>query len=287
VVENGRAVGVEVETAAGDTEVVRAALVVVCAGAIQTPPLLMRSGVGPRRQLDAAGLEVIADVAGVGANLCDHPAVAVVCAAKEASLVDPELPLIQTILRYTAPGSELRNDLQIEQITFANRPGAPPSFAVAAVLEGCYGTGDVLLNTSEPTGPPLIAQHFGEDERDVSRLAGCFRDALAFAQSAPLAELTEEIIFPRLPLTDDGAREIVCKRAASGFHPCGTARMGPAGDDGAVVDQYGRSHAVDALVVADASIMPMVPRANTNLTCIMIGEMVGEWLRTRPELYRS
>jgi choline dehydrogenase len=61
--------------------------------------------------------------------------------------------------------------------------------------------------------------------------------------------------------------------------------MGPADDAGAVVDQYGRVHGTEALVVADASIMPTVPRANTNLTSIMIGEMVGEWLRTRPDRY--
>jgi choline dehydrogenase len=73
--------------------------------------------------------------------------------------------------------------------------------------------------------------------------------------------------------------------AASGYHPCATLRMGPAGDPDAVVDQYGRAHMLEGLVVADASIMPTVPRANTNLTSIMIGEVVGEWLRTRPESY--
>ncbi len=287
VVENGRAVGVEMTGAAGDAEVVRGDLIVVATGAVQTPPLLMRSGIGPRDQLEAAGIDLVADVPGVGANLRDHPAVSVVCAAKDASLVDPELPLIQTILRYSAPGSDLRNDLQIEQITFATRPGGPPSFAIAAVLEAPYGSGSIRLDPDDPGGPPLVEQRFGEDERDVARLAGCLQDALAFAEAAPLAELTEEILFPRLPLTDEGAREIVRKRSASGFHPCGTARMGPAGDRDAVVDQYGRSHAVAGLVVADASIMPTVPRANTNLTCIMIGEMVGEWIRTSPERYRT
>jgi choline dehydrogenase len=287
VVENGRAAGVEVATAEGETEIVRAGVVVVCTGAVMTPPLLMRSGIGPREQLEAAGVGVVADVPGVGSNLRDHPAVSVVCAAKDASLVDPELPLIQTILRYTAPGSDLRNDLQIEQITFATRAGGPPSFAIAAVLEAPYGAGCVRLDPDNWMGPPLVEQRFGEDERDVTRLAGCLRDALAFAETGPVAALTEEILFPRLPLTDEGARQIVAKRSGSGFHPSGTARMGPAGDKDAVVDQYGRSHAVDGLVVADASIMPTVPRANTNLTCIMIGEMVGEWLRTSPSLYRS
>ena len=75
------------------------------------------------------------------------------------------------------------------------------------------------------------------------------------------------------------------KLAGSGYHPCGTAKMGPVTDPLAVVDQFGRMHAIEGLAVADASIMPTVPRANTNLTSIMIGEMVGEWIRTRGSAY--
>ena len=98
--------------------------------------------------------------------------------------------------------------------------------------------------------------------------------------------MIESITFPKGgPLSDDEIAGL-CKRfAGSGYHPCGTVKMGPASDPLAVVNQYGQCHTVEQLVVADASIMPGVPRANTNLTCIMIGEMVGEWLRTRPALY--
>jgi choline dehydrogenase len=90
---------------------------------------------------------------------------------------------------------------------------------------------------------------------------------------------------PGRDLTDETIETLVSKFAASGFHPCGTVKMGPESDSMAVVDQYGRAHALPGLVVADASIMPSVPRANTNLTSIMIGEMVGEWVRAKPELY--
>jgi choline dehydrogenase len=90
---------------------------------------------------------------------------------------------------------------------------------------------------------------------------------------------------PGRDVSDDVLEQLVMKLAASGFHPCGTAKMGPSSDPMAVVDQYGRAHAVENLIVADASIMPTVPRANTNLTSIMIGEMVGEWLRVGPERY--
>jgi len=77
--------------------------------------------------------------------------------------------------------------------------------------------------------------------------------------------------------------ERLCRAfSGSGYHPCGTAKMGPSEDPMAVVDAKGRCHGVEQLVVADASIMPTVPRANTNLTCFMIGERIGEWVRTRP-----
>ena len=90
---------------------------------------------------------------------------------------------------------------------------------------------------------------------------------------------------PRRALSDESLGKLCKRLSASGFHPCATAPMGPASDPTAVVDQYGRVYGTEGLVVADAFIMPTVPRANTNLTSIMIGEMVGEWFRTRPEIY--
>ncbi|MDA3040009.1 MAG: GMC family oxidoreductase, partial [Actinomycetota bacterium] len=111
-------------------------------------------------------------------------------------------------------------------------------------------------------------------------------DAIALTRQSPLAEFIETVRFPDLARsTRDDLTGLARRRSASGYHPCGTARMGPASDPSAVVDQYGRCHAVDQLVVADASIMPTVPRANINLSTIMIGEMVGEWLRTEGARY--
>ena len=109
------------------------------------------------------------------------------------------------------------------------------------------------------------------------------RDCLRFAEAKPLSDYIERVTFPDASrgLDDDSLMSLVKRFARSGYHPCGTAKMGPASDAMAVVDQFGRAHAVEGLVVADASIMPEVPRANTNLTSIMIGERVGEWIRTR------
>jgi choline dehydrogenase len=201
-----------------------------------------------------------------------------------------ELPLIQTITRYTAPPSsqypEHRNDLQIELLTWSQREGLSGVFSIAAVLEQSYGRGTVRLESADPHAQPVIAQHFCEDDRDTLRLVANYRDCLAFVRTRPMADYVAEVLIPEVANpSDDDLASMLRRTARSGYHPCGTAKMGPAEDAEAVVDQYGRVHAVEGLVVADASVMPSVPRANTNLTSIMIGERIGEFVRTRPGDY--
>jgi choline dehydrogenase len=286
IVDGGRVRGIEVERD-GRVSTVRGRVVVLAAGSLQTPAILMRSGIGPRDELGRHAIDIVRDVPGVGRNLSDHPALAVAVRAKDPSLLDADQPIVQTIMRYTAEGSDQRNDLQIEAFSFSPRGGVIDRFAVAAVLEQAYGTGQVTLASADPAAAPVIEQRFCEDERDMSRLVACFRDCLRFVETGPLAAMIEEVVFPSADraLDDDTIRMLIRRFAASGFHPCATARMGPATDTMAVVDQFGRVHAVDGLVVADASIMPSVPRANTNLTSIMIGERIGEWFRTEPARY--
>ena len=286
VIEGGRCVGVEARREDGVIERIEGRLVVLCAGAILTPAILMRSGVGPRAQLEALGIEVARHTPGVGQNLCDHPALSVACLARDAGHVDPALPIIQTILRYTAEGSALRNDLQIEMLTFSKRRDGAPAFAIAGVVEYQHGRGELRLASADPDLGPIIDNRFCEDERDLERLVGCYKDVLAFARAPAIADLAADIVFPRGGEPTDDEIAGLCQRfSGSGFHPSGTAKMGPASDPAAVVNQFGQCHGVDGLVVADASIMPFVPRANTNLTAIMIGEKVGEWLRTRGATY--
>jgi choline dehydrogenase len=283
----GRCTGIEVENETGDIEEISGRLIVVCGGALMSPAILMRSGLGPRAHLESLGIDLVQDVPGVGQNLSDHPALSVICQVKDPSIIDFDQPLIQTILRYTAEGSEKRNDLQIEQLSFAARARRADTFAIAAVLEYQYGRGELRLRSADPHEHPIVDNRFCEDDRDTSRLVACFKDTLAFARAKPLADMIEEITFPdpARDLDDDGIAHLCRRFSGSGYHPCGTVKMGPGRDGMDVVDQYGCCHALDNLVVADASIMPGVPRANTNLTCIMIGEMVGEWLRTQPGRY--
>ena len=286
LVEGGRAVGVEVVTADGGRERLAARLVVLAAGAVHTPGILVRSGIGGREELDRLGVAPVAVVDGVGANLSDHPALVVAMSAREPSHCDPALPLVQTITRYTTEGSDQPLDVNIELISRIPRRSGPPAFALAASLEWVEGRGRIHQRSLDPEVGPAIEPRFGVNDRDVARNVAALVDALAIARRPELADLYDDIVYPDPGRSGADDLMALARRASgSGYHPVGTARMGAADDPGAVVDQYGRCHAIDGLMVADASIMPTVPRANTNLTSIMIGERIGEWVRTEPGRY--
>lgn len=281
IIKNKKCVGVEAQMPNGEIKIIKATTVVLSAGAIMSPAILMRSGLGPAKQLEHHGIDVIADIQGIGKNLSDHPALSVI--AEVDHELDYDSPLIQTILRYTAPGSEKRNDLQIELLSFI--PGPKPLIGIAAVLEYQYGRGEVSLQSADPFKAPRIENRFCENDKDLSRLVSCYKDALAFTKQKPLADSITQITFPdpHRASTEEDLAALCKKFSASGYHPCGTVKMG--NDQMSVVDQYGRFHQLDNLVVADASIMPFVPSANINLTCIMIGERIGEWIRTQKSTY--
>ncbi len=286
LVENGRAVGIEVNGPNGSTEHIKAKLVVVSSGAVHSPGVLVRSGIGDRAELDRLGVAPVAEVPGVGANLADHPALFILLEPAFPEFCRPELPLLQTICRYTSRGSSSPLDVNIELMTRAGRRADGPLFMLAPSLEQVDGRGELRQTSLDPNAKPSIMQRFGENERDIERHVNALEDALALTEQAPLKEFISAVRFPDAARRSRDDLERLARRvSASGYHPCGTARMGPASDPTAVVDEYGRCHAIDQLVVADASIMPTVPRANTNLTSIMIGERVGEWLRTEPSRY--
>lgn len=282
LVESGTAIGVETST--GDQ--IAARLVVVASGAIHSPGVLVRSGIGSTEELARLGVAPVATVEGVGANLSDHPALAILLKPKFPEFCAADLPLVQTICRYTSAGSTSPLDVNIELITRARTRSGEPLFMLAPSLEQVDGRGEVRQTSLDPQSMPTIEPHFGENDRDVARHIASLQDAMALAQRGPLQEFIDEIIFPDQARSGLADLDKLARRvSASGYHPCGTAKMGPAGDPTAVVDQHGRCHAIDQLVVADASIMPTVPRANINLSSIMIGEMVGEWIRTTPTTY--
>ena len=282
LVEGGRAVGVETSDGAR----ISARLVVVSAGAIHTPGVLVRSGVGDATELAALGVEPVAVVPGVGANLSDHPALAIVVTPTFPEFCAPELPLVQTICRYTSEGSSTPLDVNIELITRTGARGGDPLFMLAPSLEQVDGRGEVRQTSLAADSMPSIRCTLRRERSRRGPTCQSPGRCIRLDQTRPAERLHRTGELSRSCSSTRADLEQVARRvSASGYHPCGTAKMGPADDPMAVVDQFGRCHAVDQLVVADASIMPTVPRANINLSTIMIGEMVGEWLRTEPSRY--
>jgi choline dehydrogenase len=279
--DGGRASGVEVETA-GVTQTVHAERIVLAAGAIASPAILMRSGIGPEAHLREVGIDVLVDLPGVGANLDDHPMLGTTFLAREGML-NADDPLVQTTYRYTSTGGDERNDMQLMPVSQLPTGDGRMVYTIGSVIERQKSIGALTLTSADPREQPRIEQRFLEHPDDVRRLVEGVRMAERVGAHDAFAKLNAGLLSPGPDvLRDDGTLAEWCKRvAASGFHPSCTAKMAPAGDKMGVVDQRLRVRGFDNLYVADASVMPRCPRANIHLTSIMIGERMGEWLRER------
>jgi choline dehydrogenase len=288
IVENGRAAGVEVECG-GVVQTVRARRVTLSAGAINSPAILLRSGIGPRAELAALGIKLVADLPGVGRNLIDHLMVTVVATPLAGVAHDPRVTNPVGI-RYTANGSSEFNDMQMyiftyfDEAAFAGSPmSLPPCPSVSVVpgLQRPRARGRVSLRSADPNVPSVIDLNYLGDPEDMRRMVDGVRIAWRLMNSAHLRPYLKEFvdITPEIVDSDSAAEDYVRKNCGTIFHPVSTTKMGPATDNEAVVDQYCRVRSVEGLRVVDASVMPNIVRANTNLTCIMIGERVAEWMR--------
>ncbi len=273
------ATGVEVECG-GVTQVVEGERIVLSAGAIHTPAILMRSGMGPAEHLREHGVDVVRGLPGVGANLHDHPMLGTVFAAKDGVLSADD-PLVQVTYRYTSAGGSERNDMQLMPASQVTLRDGKLAFSIVSVIEQQRSIGRVSLTSADPHAAPRIEDRFMEHDDDVRRMVEGVRMAVEASTRPEFAHIADGIVAPsEETLRDDGALAEWCRVvASSGYHPSGTAKMAPESDPTGVVDQYLRVRGFEDLYVADASVMPRVPRANTHLTTIMIGERVGEWLR--------
>jgi choline dehydrogenase len=279
-----RATGVEVESG-GERFVVEGKEIILTAGAIASPQLLLLSGVGPADHLRTLGLPVVHALPGVGQNLRDHPNVRVPVQVKDDFPLDPKAPRTQLALRYTAQGSSDRNDLQILQSSFSSPIGGDPLQAegirFTCILELAVGAGELRLTSTDPTVQPHLDYRYLEDPWDRQRL----REAVRLCARLLQHEAYQGIVHQRLAPSDqelasDDALDAWLRRNVSTTqHISGTCKMGPASDPLAVVDQYCRVYGLEGLRVADASVMPDCIRANTNATTIMIAERVADFIR--------
>ena len=265
--------------------------ITLAAGAIGSPAILMRSGIGPSAALRDLGIEPVADVPGVGAGLMDHPVSRLLLVPRPGSC-DPETPLAQVVLRYTAPGSAEFNDMQLVMFSHVDVAGiggpqamamlgTPLAIGLPVALERPLARGRLSIASADPRVPPVVKLNFAADPEDLRRLVAGVRLAWQVAHEPEIARHTDHVALlnEETMSSDEALATYVRATVATQFHPCGTARMGPAHDAMAVIDQHCRLRAVQNLRVVDASIMPTIPRANINLTCIMIAEHVSDWMR--------
>ena len=285
--ENKRAVAVEVDSE-GERFTAEGDLIVLSAGAIVSPQLLMLSGVGPAGHLQSHGIEVVQDLPGVGQNLRDHPAVFIPFRA-QGEPPSFEAAGSQVGLRYTVEGSDTPNDIQITP-NLMNTEHRPAQLTVD--LEGNYfgiqvgvqnaaSAGELRLQSTDPHVQPFLDYRYLSDPWDRERMRRAVRMAVAISEEDAFRGVIVERVIPTdEELADDDALDRwTLRNVGTQHHSSGTCKMGPDSDPMAVVDQYGRVRGLENLRVADASIMPDVVRANTNATTIMIGERIADWVK--------
>ncbi len=287
IIEGTRAVGVRAESG-GELFEVRGHEIVLSGGAIGSPHILFLSGIGPAAHLESVGVPVVNDLPGVGRNLRDHPQVTVMWKTKDGHRMEPAEPNIQQILRYTAEGSHLRNDMIILALSDATRfrpylasDTVRHCFGMICSLYLAFGAGHLELTSPDPHTQPMLDYNFFEEEFDRSRMREAVHICLELAKQDGLASIIDWLVSPTDAELESDATldEWLLRTADTSHHVSGTCKMGPASDPMAVVDQRGKVYGIEGLRVADAAIMPDCIRANTNVTSMVIGERIADYIR--------
>jgi choline dehydrogenase len=253
--------------------------VILCAGAIGTPQLLQLSGIGPANHLCAHGIPAIVDLAGVGANLSDHPLGVLTYSAAQ--------PMPAGVNNHFDVLAALRadpaSDVPDSHILFCDIPLFPPGieggaehgYTIEFSMLRPHSRGSVRLASKDPIAAPLIDPAFLTDERDVTGMLNAMRLARQLGQTAAMAKWRKEELLPGPDVsTDTEPRAFLRRSLGTYWHPVGTCAMGSAPD--AVVDLDLKVHGVEGLRVVDASVMPSVPGANLNATVLAIAERAAE-----------
>lgn len=292
VLFNGdQAVGVEV-LRDGSLQRVPARRVTLCAGAVSTPAILLRSGIGDAGQLAALGIDPVADLPGVGGNLSEHAVVAAWAMPRSGICVEGD-PWHTVIARATSGNAELDPAgapaftlSMLNNVPTANVPfigammGGKLGVTFAVMLLSPESRGSVSLSGTAPEGKPVISLNLLSSQADLERMMTGTRMLWSVIRTPAVAELLERVLFWTDPMVSDDAKlaSAVRRMVAPQWHASGTAKMGPAADGTAVVDECFRVHGVSNLRVVDASAMPVIPRSTMNLTCMMMAERAAAWM---------
>ncbi|MFI7166782.1 GMC family oxidoreductase [Rhodococcus erythropolis] len=264
--------------------------VILSAGAVHSPAILMRSGIGPSGQLRGLGIEVRQDLP-VGHGLQDHPmAVVSIPLIDEAGIQSPDDRHTNVCVRYTSkPGAPVGDMMFVSQnqnvVAMANPDMRALAGAFGVWVNQAYSRGILTLTTSDPVDHPQIHSRMLSDERDLTRMRDGIRDLVELARDPAVATITHgsldtenKALFSVLD-SDSELDDYLLATVSDVQHATSTCRMGASGDTDTVVDPSCRVLGTDGLRVVDASIFPAVPRANTNLTAIMVGELMADRIR--------
>jgi choline dehydrogenase len=263
-------------------EIVDSDTVVLAAGSYASPAVLLRSGIGPAAALRDIGIEVVADLPGVGENLIDHP-LAAVDLPTSGGYAGPRFQQVLT-LRSSRAATGGPPDLHIFAAGPFDNPAIPASgvFGLVTGLLSIRSRGAVRLRSADPADPPRIDIAHLRHPEDMARMIEATLHARRLSRTPPLAGfVTGAELAPGPAISDDdtaGLTRSIRARVGSYHHPVGTCAMGPSPSDGAVVDSRGAVHGISGLWVADASVMPAIPAANTNLPTIVVAERIAQWL---------
>ena len=300
VFQGKRAVGLSVQSGL-ETFTVAAEQIILSAGAVGSPHLLLLSGVGPAAQLEALGIPVVQDTPGVGRNLKDHPKVYVTWEVGDGLASPSNRGAGSAALRLTAPGSPFRNDLSVgfSALVSPRIKGVDPASQVQAPLAEDEGTairyvemmvalllpeshGELTLTSSDYRVQPTMRYNYLAESFDRTRLRSGVRLALDLANRPELSPMLGKRIEPGdEDLASDEALDQWLLREATTFsHISCTCKMGPPEDPLAVVDQFGKVRGVAGLRIVDASIMPDLVRAPINPAVIMAAERVAHFIRS-------
>ncbi len=282
LLEGGRCVGVEIRAAAGVERLRAAREVVVCAGALESPKLLLLSGIGPAAQLRPLGIDVVVDLPGVGENLHDHSLVPLVYStAKPVPPAVPGLtPLHAHLFWRSRPGLVVPDQQPLFfhiPLYFQGMTGPEHGFTLLSGLIRPQGRGSVRLAAADPEVRPLVDPGFLACDADVESHERGVELCREIGAARALAEWGPTELYPGPDVTArDAIREYIRGQATTYQHVVGTCKMGV--DAASVVDPELRVYGVERLRVADASIMPSVTSGNTHAPTTMIAERAAELL---------
>jgi choline dehydrogenase len=277
VIEGKRAAGIEY-VRDGKPERARATReILLCGGVIDTPKLLMLSGIGPADHVKSHNIPVVADVPGVGRNFQDHLKLSIRWSGKTelpGSTVTAGMFLRSDPANFGEPP-----DLQFYVGRGLETPDRFITITVSLVFP--KSRGEITLRSADPLAPPVIRANYLQEQADVDALVRGVKLARYFGEADSYADLKGEEMLPGAAMKSDADLAAFARRDSDTiYHGSGSCKMGPAGDRTAVVDPSLRVRGVDGLRVADGSIMPEVVNATTNAACVMIGEKASDLVRS-------